>query len=99
MTDHQHQWQVSQEFQINGKAFDNKLNYVGGLYYFKEAGYVHDYVPFESLLYVYDVANDVENKNYAAFVHADYRSTTSGASRPAAATPTHRRTSWAARAT
>ena len=36
---------------------------------------MHDYVPFESLLYVYDVANDVENKNYAAFVHADYRLT------------------------
>jgi iron complex outermembrane receptor protein len=73
VTDAQHQFQVSQEFQINGKALDNRLNYVGGLYYFKEAGYVHDYVPFESLLYVYDVANDVENDNYAAFLHADYR--------------------------
>ncbi|HXR90933.1 MAG TPA: TonB-dependent receptor, partial [Steroidobacteraceae bacterium] len=73
VSDAQHQYQVSQEFQINGTALEKKLNYVGGLYYFKEAGYVHDYVPFESLLYVYDVANDVENKNYAAFVHADYR--------------------------
>jgi iron complex outermembrane recepter protein len=73
VSDAQHQYQVSQEFQVNGTALDKKLNYVGGLYYFKEAGYVHDYVPFESLLYVYDVANDVENKNYAAFVHADYR--------------------------
>lgn len=73
VTDAQHQYQISQEFQINGKALDNRLNYVGGLYYFKEKGYVHDYVPFESLLYVYDIANDVENKNYAAFVHADYR--------------------------
>lgn len=72
VTDAQHQWQFSQEFQANGKALDGKLNYVGGLYYFKEAGYVHDYVPFESLLYVYDVSNDVENVNYAAFVHADY---------------------------
>jgi iron complex outermembrane receptor protein len=73
VTDQQHQWQVSQEFQLLGKALDNKLNYVGGLYYFKEAGYVHDYVPFESLLYVYDVANEVENENYAAFIHADYQ--------------------------
>ncbi len=73
VTDHQHQWQVSQEFQLNGKAFDNTLNYVGGLYYFEEAGYVHDYVPFESLLYVYDIQNDVNNKNAAAFVHADYK--------------------------
>jgi iron complex outermembrane receptor protein len=75
VTDTQHQWQVSEEIQALGKALDNKLNYVAGLYYFKEAGYVHDYVPFESLLYVYDVANDVENVNYAAFVHADYNLT------------------------
>jgi iron complex outermembrane receptor protein len=72
VTDAQHQWQVTQEFQLLGKAFDNKLNYVTGLYYFKEAGYVHDYVPFEGILYVYDQSNDVENTNYAAFVHADY---------------------------
>jgi iron complex outermembrane recepter protein len=73
VTDHQHQWQVSQEFQLNGKAFDNALNYVAGLYYFEEAGYVHDYVPFESILFVYDLQNDVNNKNYAAFFHTDYR--------------------------
>ena len=72
VTDAQHQWQASQEFQLLGKAFDNKLNYVTGLYYFKEAGYVHDYVPFESILYVYDQSNDVENTSYAAFIHADY---------------------------
>ncbi len=73
VSDHQHQWQVSQEFQLNGKALDDALNYVGGLYYFEEAGFVHDYVPFEGLLYVYDFANDVNNKNEAAFLHADYR--------------------------
>lgn len=75
VTDAQHQWQVSQEFQLLGKAFDGRLNYVGGLYYFNEGGYVHDYVPFEGLLYVYDVQNDVENKNIAAFLHADYKLT------------------------
>ena len=75
VTDHQHQWQVSQEFQVLGKAFDSKLNYVAGLYYFEEAGYVHDFVPFESLLYVYDFQNDVNNKNEAAFFHADYKLT------------------------
>ncbi len=73
VTDRQHQWQVSQEFQILGKEFDNKLNYVAGLYYFEEAGYVHDFVPFESLFYVYDFQNDANNKNSAAFIHADYR--------------------------
>jgi len=75
VTDAQHQWQLSQEFQLLGKALDNNLNYVGGLYYFKEAGYVHDYVPFESILYVYDVANDVTNEDYAAFINLDYRLT------------------------
>ena len=75
VTDHQHQWQISQEFQLNGKALDNKLDYVAGLYYFEEAGYVHDYVPFESLLYVYDIQNDANNKNAAVFVHGDYKLT------------------------
>jgi iron complex outermembrane recepter protein len=73
VSDQQHQWQVSQEFQVTGKAFDGKLNYVAGLYYFEEAGYVHDFVPFESLLYVYDFQNDVNNKNSAAFFHVDYK--------------------------
>jgi iron complex outermembrane receptor protein len=36
---------------------------------------VHDFVPFESLLYVYDFQNDVNNKNAAAFFHADYKLT------------------------
>jgi iron complex outermembrane recepter protein len=73
VTDHQHQWQVSQEFQLNGKSFNDALNWVTGLYYFEEAGFVHDYVPFESLLYVYDIQNDANNKNAATFVHADYK--------------------------
>jgi iron complex outermembrane receptor protein len=73
VTDAQHQWQISQEFQLLGKEFDSKLNYVAGLYYFKEAGYVHDFVPFESILFVDDLANDVTNDNYAAFAHLDYR--------------------------
>jgi iron complex outermembrane recepter protein len=75
ITDHQHQWQVSQEFQLNGKALNDALNWVAGLYYFEEAGFVHDYVPFESLLYVYDIQNDANNKNAAAFVHGDYKLT------------------------
>jgi iron complex outermembrane recepter protein len=73
VTDHQHQWQVSQEFQLNGKAFNDALNYVTGLYYFEEAGIVRDYVPFEALLYVDDIQNDANNKQAAYFVHADYK--------------------------
>jgi len=73
VTDEQHQFQVSEEFQVLGKALDNKLNYVAGLYAFKEFGHVHDFVPFESLLFVIDQANDVTNIDYAAFFHGDYR--------------------------
>ena len=72
VVDAQHQWQISQELQLLGKALSDKLNYVTGLYYFKEAGYVYDYVPFEGMLEVYDVSNDVQNVNYAAYFHADY---------------------------
>jgi iron complex outermembrane recepter protein len=75
VTDAQHQWQLSEEIQLLGKAFDNRLNYVAGLYYFNERGYVHDWVPFEGLLYVYDLDNDVENKDLAAFIHADFKLT------------------------
>ncbi len=74
VTDAQHQYQASQEFQLLGKALDDRLNWVAGLYYFHEAGYVHDFVPFEGLLDVYDgEGNDVDNKDYAAYFHADYR--------------------------
>lgn len=75
VTDAQHQWQISQELQLLGKALDGKLNYVTGLYYFKESGYVYDYVPFEGFLDVYDATNDAQNVNYAAYFHADYNPT------------------------
>jgi iron complex outermembrane receptor protein len=73
VTDEQHQFQISEEFQVLGKALDNRLNYAAGLYAFKEAGHVHDFVPFEGLLYVADLANDVTNVDYAAFFHTDFR--------------------------
>jgi iron complex outermembrane receptor protein len=75
VTDHQYQHQFSQEFQLAGRAAGGKLNYVAGLYYFQEQGYVHDYVPFGGSLYIYDVANDVDTKSYAAFFHVDWRIT------------------------
>ncbi len=75
VTDHQHQWQVSQEFQFSGKAFDNRLNWVGGLFYFNESGFVHDYVPFEGFLYIYDYSNDLDNTDLAAYFHLDYQVT------------------------
>jgi iron complex outermembrane receptor protein len=73
VTDHQTQRQFSQEFQLTGKAMGDKLDYVAGLYYFQEEGFVHDFVPFGSTLFIYDVANDVDTKSYAAYFHADYQ--------------------------
>lgn len=73
VTDSQHQYQVSQEFQLLGQAFDDRLNYVAGLYYFKESGYVHDFVPFQGILYVFDYQNDVDTTSYAAFLHGDFK--------------------------
>ena len=72
VTDHQKQKQYSQEFQFNGKAANDNLDYLVGLYFFKEDGFVHDYVPFGGSLYIYDVANDVNTKSYAAFFHLTY---------------------------
>jgi iron complex outermembrane receptor protein len=75
VTDHQFQHQVSQEFQVTGKALNGKLDYVAGLYYFQEGGYVFDYVPFGGALYIFDLANNVDTKSYAGFMHVDYKIT------------------------
>jgi outer membrane receptor protein involved in Fe transport len=68
-----HQWQFSQEVQLLGKALDNKLNYVLGGYYFKEAGNLHDYVTFAEGQVQVDGPNRLETANYAAFGQIDYR--------------------------
>jgi iron complex outermembrane receptor protein len=76
VTDSQKQHQVSQEFQLNGKAISDRLNYALGLYYFTEAGYVHDFVPFDTgYLYILDVANDVKTDSYASYAHLDFKVT------------------------
>jgi len=67
------QWQLSQELQLLGKALDNKLNYVLGAYYFKEAGSLHDYVTFAEGQIQVDGPNRLETENYAFFGQVDYR--------------------------
>ncbi|MBJ7444008.1 MAG: TonB-dependent receptor [Sphingobium sp.] len=67
------QWQFSQEFQLLGNAFDEKLRYVLGAYYFKEAGDLHDYVTFGEGLVQVDGPNQLGTKNYAFFGQIDYR--------------------------
>ncbi len=67
------QWQFSQEVQLIGKAMDDKLNYVLGGYYFKEAGDLHDYVTFAEGLLQVDGPNNLATKNFAFFGQADYK--------------------------
>ncbi|MPT49203.1 MAG: TonB-dependent receptor [Sphingobium sp.] len=67
------QWQFSQELQLLGNALDNKLNYVLGAYYFKEAGDLHDYVTFGEGLAQVDGPNDLKTENYAIFGQVDFR--------------------------
>ncbi|HEX7759315.1 MAG TPA: TonB-dependent receptor [Caulobacteraceae bacterium] len=67
------QWQFSQEVQILGSAFDKRLNFVLGGYYFKEKGSLHDYVTFAEGLLQVDGPNALETENYAFFGQLDYR--------------------------
>ncbi len=76
VTDQQGQRQISEELQLNGKAFDDRLNYTAGLYYFNESGYVHDFVPFDTAyLYIYDYDNNIKTDSYAGYLHLDFKMT------------------------
>lgn len=75
ITDKQGQRQFSQELQATGAAFDGRLNYVYGLYYFHESGFVHDFVPFDGGLLLVDGRNTLNTSSYAAYGHADYKLT------------------------
>jgi iron complex outermembrane receptor protein len=67
------QHQFSQELQFIGDLFDSSLKLVGGLYYFNEGGYIHDYVTFGGGLLQIDGPNTLDTKSYATFLHADYK--------------------------
>ncbi|HEY1725242.1 MAG TPA: TonB-dependent receptor [Steroidobacteraceae bacterium] len=67
------QHQISEEVQLLGDLFDSRLKLVGGLYYFNEGGYIHDFVTFGGGLLQIDGPNALDTTSYAAFVHADYK--------------------------
>jgi iron complex outermembrane recepter protein len=67
--------QFSQELQLNGGALNDKLKYVVGLYYFREAGNLHDYVTFSEGLLQIDGPNDLWTRNYGGFTQVDWRVT------------------------
>jgi iron complex outermembrane recepter protein len=66
----QQQW--SQELQLTGKALEGRLNYVGGLYAFKESGDLHDYVIFDQGLLQVDGPGRLSTVNYAGYGQLDY---------------------------
>ena len=70
---YQTQKQFSQEFQFVGNALDKKLNYVTGLYFFTESGYLLDQVSFAGGMDQIDGPNWLKTTNYAAFSQVDYR--------------------------
>jgi iron complex outermembrane receptor protein len=73
VTFRQRQW--SQELQFVGEAFDDRLQWIGGLYAFNE---VARYVEFDSLLggaAFLDLDVQPENTSYAAFGQADWKLT------------------------
>jgi iron complex outermembrane receptor protein len=69
------QHQFSQEFQALGSTLDSRLSYVGGVYFFHEDGYIHDFVTFPGGLLQIDGPNTLDTKSYAGFLHADYKAT------------------------
>jgi iron complex outermembrane receptor protein len=69
------QWQFSQELQLIGSTADKRVNYVVGGYYFKESGFMEDFVTFsDGLLQIFG-PNDLDTKNYAAFGQLDWKLT------------------------
>ncbi len=69
------QEQFSQELQLTGTAFDQKLDYVFGAYYFNEDGNLHDFVPFGEGLLQVDGYNEFDTTSWAVFTHLNYRVT------------------------
>ncbi len=67
----QHQW--SEELQLTGKAFDDRLSYVFGAYHFREAGHLHDFVRLGTL--EIDGPNDLWTRSEALYTHLNYKLT------------------------
>ncbi|PZU56559.1 MAG: TonB-dependent receptor [Sphingobium sp.] len=67
------QKQFSQEFQVVGKALDDRLNWVTGLYFFKEKG--RDINPLQFLVVEAQSGGYYNYKNWAAFAQLGYKIT------------------------
>lgn len=69
------QRQFSQELQITGNAFDRRLNYAAGVYYFNESGNDVQVVTLPAAFGVILNTTFVKNKSYAAYAQASFKLT------------------------
>lgn len=69
------QHQLSEELQLIGDLLDSRLKLVGGLYYFNEGGFIHDFVTFGGGLLQVDGPNTLDTTSYASYLHIDYKLT------------------------
>jgi len=69
------QTQLSQELQFSGVTLNDRLNWVGGLYFIHEQGDLTDYVVFPAGLLQVFGPNNFKNETYAAYTHLNYNIT------------------------
>src|SRR3546814_1134048 len=67
------QHQFSEELQLSGKTFNDKLDYLVGAYYFSEGGTESEDVAFPGGLLQIVGDYRFKNKSYALFTHLNYR--------------------------
>jgi len=68
-----YQHQFSEELQLTGTAFDKRLTYVFGGYYFREAGDFTDFPTFAGgLLQIYG-PNTLATRTWAGYAHLNYK--------------------------
>lgn len=69
------QHQFSEELQVYGVGFSDRLSYAIGAYYFKEEGNLHDWVIFPGGLLMIDGPNDLETEASALYAHFNFKLT------------------------
>jgi iron complex outermembrane receptor protein len=69
------QKEFSEELQLTGKTFDDRLDFVVGAYYFKESGHLHDFVTFPGGLLQIDGPNDLKTRAWAVYFHTNFKLT------------------------
>src|SRR5690606_12675353 len=63
--------QISQELQVSGRAFNDRLNYLFGLFFLKEKG--NQVFPVNMAPVQFISGGAIENESYAAFGHLSYK--------------------------